>query len=449
MERPKVTALWKAAILFALTGCTSLPYDEPAFDAGSDVVSFDDPSVNFPGMAASVGGGNRTLAFFTHGMCPRSWSWVDHLEQNLERSLGQLDLTEPKPKPSSTAKSLTEGIVYRRNITTPTGSIEGTFYLYSPMIEIYRQTLGFDWDYSGPLGAGEFRYERAKLNKSSKLRLMNDCLVDAVVASGKNGEAIHVDMMKKLCAFFGGSLAEQGPTCALGSEKTATVHRTLYSESLGSQIMTQALLSLQPANGQEDLFAARLATVDQIFLSANQIPLLQVANMELSTSDIEIYKKTTPPKTGETSQEMRSKRQELIDRIAGRQLMLLEEKLRPKTTNRPNVAAPLRIIAFTDPNDLLSYRLPTGFMGTAKSKDTTTEIKLDLINVIVSNAPTYSVPFFPKLEVELPNKAHCDYDTNPDVIALMIAGNDVNGPYNWREVRERLTNTQGNPDCTF
>ena len=129
--------------------------------------------------------------------------------------------------------------------------------------------------------------------------------------------------------------------------------------------------------------------------------------------------------------------------------MLLEEKLRPKTTNRPNVAAPLRIIAFTDPNDLLSYRLPTGFMGTAKSKDTTTEIKLDLINVIVSNAPTYSVPFFPKLEVELPNKAHCDYDTNPDVIALMIAGNDVNGPYNWREVRERLTNTQGNPDCTF
>jgi hypothetical protein len=71
------------------------------------------------------------------------------------------------------------------------------------------------------------------------------------------------------------------------------------------------------------------------------------------------------------------------------------------------VPAPLTVVAFTDPNDLLSYRLVPEAIGTADVR---------LINVILSNAPTIGG------WVERPDVAHMGYGDNPWVMRYLVEG---------------------------
>jgi hypothetical protein len=69
----------------------------------------------------------------------------------------------------------------------------------------------------------------------------------------------------------------------------------------------------------------------------------------------------------------------------------------------------LQVVAFTDPNDLLSYRL--------QSFDGVPGQPVQLVNVLVSNAPTYFG--------YLANPAlHGDYGSNPNVAKLLLYGSD-------------------------
>jgi hypothetical protein len=70
----------------------------------------------------------------------------------------------------------------------------------------------------------------------------------------------------------------------------------------------------------------------------------------------------------------------------------LGEPFRVRPSNR------IQIVAFTDPNDLLSYRLTPEAVGNDG---------VQMANVIVSNAPTY-LGF-----LERPDTAHCGYAGNP------------------------------------
>ncbi len=80
-------------------------------------------------------------------------------------------------------------------------------------------------------------------------------------------------------------------------------------------------------------------------------------------------------------------------------------KLIAMKRNRPSFFAlpPPRVIAFTDPNDLLSYIL-------VPAKDV---VKYDVVDVVVSNEKTY-LGF-----LERPDTAHIGYQTNPAVVKLI------------------------------
>ncbi len=73
---------------------------------------------------------------------------------------------------------------------------------------------------------------------------------------------------------------------------------------------------------------------------------------------------------------------------------------------------PPTVVAFSDPNDLLSYRLEPDFAGGGNNR---------LVNVVVSNAYTY----FGLLENPL--TAHCNYRVNAYVLGLIIDGYEPDG----------------------
>ena len=161
----------------------------------------------------------------------------------------------------------------------------------------------------------------------------------------------------------------------------------VISESLGSKILFDTLLALikDEAKDQRAARAAQLA-VDRmayLIMAANQIPLLQTAE-QIPAPGEGLTVQTAPQ---DSLQELLQRRQD-----------------RSRDRRGPAIDA-LTLIAFTDPNDLLSYTLPPERYPGAI-----------VHNVLVSNDRTVFGLF------ENPAKAHLDYLSNPDVGSLISCG---------------------------
>jgi len=137
----------------------------------------------------------------------------------------------------------------------------------------------------------------------------------------------------------------------------------------------------------QPLFLKRLAAVQLIFMQANQLPLLDIASTPSS------------PLTA-----VRASLPTTMQRFAG---------LLSKSRRFRGPSAKLRVIAFTDPNDLLSYRLTPAHIG---------HPDINVTNVIVSNDWTY----FGVLE--RPDTAHCGYAWNSAVLGAIVNGYDGQFP---------------------
>jgi hypothetical protein len=126
-------------------------------------------------------------------------------------------------------------------------------------------------------------------------------------------------------------------------------------------------------------------------MAANQIPILDTADARRPSV---LASRTGGLLSAETSS---------VDALAN----VLSEARRSQLRTRAAPSAELQIVAFTDPNDLLSYRLTPAAVGN-------TDVRV--ANVIVSNAPTY----FGLLE--RPDTAHCGYAGNPYVLGTIVNG---------------------------
>ena len=132
---------------------------------------------------------------------------------------------------------------------------------------------------------------------------------------------------------------------------------------------------------------SRLAAV---FMAANQLPILGLADQGLVSTKSAL----TP------------------DASSGDSLQRFLKARREYATNSPRSASAsftkLAVVAFTDPNDLLSYRLlPSRYRSD----------NVDIADVLVSNQPTY----FGLLENPL--SAHTTYLANKDVARFIACGN--------------------------
>lgn len=219
--------------------------------------------------------------------------------------------------------------------------------------------------------------------------LMDQCLVDAVVYLGKNGDRIRAQTEKAVCHILGGDIPTDGAVCSFAGgpppEKIAFV-----TESLGSKVLFDAIRKIwndASAKGPAAMREAahRFSRLVGIYMAANQIPLLDQADAAAASASNPVTSLSAHP------------------------LLAIFENARriEEEQNRGPRLPPQVLVAFTDPNDLLSYRLIRDDIGISH---------LRLVDVTVSNDWIYLG------YVERPDTAHCGYRENPTVLKLIIHG---------------------------
>jgi hypothetical protein len=361
--------------LIALCACT-MPYEAPVIlkEPGQQ------PTANFYGLKDLIDGVTPREApaqvLWAHGMCSHDQKWAFDRINRITTVLGVT------PELSPIVPDPVQPYYVNARFTTPKGTLTITFLIWSPMTAAYKASLGFDK--SGPNGDTSFPYIRASLNDQLKANLMNDCLSDAVVYAGSNGDAIRRAMQNAVCNFLGGVFTDREGTvgCDLSA---ADINRpvAIVTESLGSKFVFDAVRAIwdqetRPSVRQEKL-KRRLAAISTVYLASNQIPLLDLANPITSASSS-------------------------LEGFVAVRNRVRDQGIKP---------APLTVVAFTDPNDLLTYRLLPKALGLQDA---------ELVNVIVSNDKTY-LGF-----VERPDFAHCGYAWNRNVIGLIANGYRAGGP---------------------
>jgi len=389
--------LWAAGLLIVAAAVgialyprvTRAPYVTPVVEAPAD-----GNTAAFPGLldliATAPGGTVRVL--WTHGMCSHPPSWIDDRVNRLAALVGG-------SRQSLGGRAIgTHGATLRKErIVAGARSVEIAFLSWSAITEPLKASLTFD---ESTAFGGDFPYERATLNRELKRGLVNNCLVDVVAYAGPNGDAIRRAMIDAVCDAVGGrgsdgncDMAEAQPPGSLA----------LVTESLGGKMLFDAIqlvdAIVQASRDQAAIerLSRGLAAAKMIYLLSNQVPLLDSAD---------------PP--GGATRETPVFLSRVGISVARAFALLARARDRsPPAGGAPE--GPLTAVAFSDPNDLLSYRLVPAYLGDHPRH-------FRIVNVIVSNAATY-------LDyVERPDLGHCVYAWNPQVLAMLAEGHKPGRP---------------------
>lgn len=332
-----------------LAGCTTLPYHPPQFLEND---------ARFPGLVdvAADAPGRHADVLLVHGMCTHDVRWADDTVAQLSTALrAQLGTSPAAPA------AVGDGIaIISRRLPLPQGELRFQALLWSPLTTPLKHQL--DYDHSDRVPA-----RRARLNGTLKDGLIDDCIADALVYQGVARDTLRQRMREAILR----ATADQSADAPL----------VVLSSSLGSKILFDTLLQMleEPATR-----AAAQRTADRLsylVMAANQIPLLSLADQPLPGAALAA---AGPP-----------------DSL----LAVLRQRRAPAVPRAP--LPQLVLVAFTDPNDLLSYTLPRERYAGAG---------VQVFNVLVSNAPGW----FGLLE--RPDQAHGNYLRNPDVARLVACG---------------------------
>lgn len=331
-------------------------------------------STPFPGIANLVQtGASRPLdVILVHGMCTHDAAWANH---GIDRIAGVVSANVPDQ-----AAVAGNGIQLVER-TQQIGGTQVRFHalLWSPLTAPLKRQLDYDGtgtptdcSAAGNGNKGECKPVRAYLNGYVKDRLLNDCLADAVIYEGASHDAIRDAMVESVSRII-----ESNPN---GDRTLAVV-----AESLGSKILFDALSSMlesrQPRTQALGQQAAR--RLGLLFMAGNQLPILGLAEQNVE------------------------RRPDNRTAAAADSLQRFLELRRRQSAPGMESVARLAVVAFTDPNDLLSYRLlPARYAAP----------DVAVADVLVSNARTWLGL------IENPVAAHLDYLENPGVADLIACG---------------------------
>ncbi|NHZ99210.1 hypothetical protein [Massilia sp. CCM 8734] len=366
-----------SATLAGLVACSS-PYRTPVVDATPATLP------TFAGVAKLLKPERALDVLLVHGMCTQDESWaresVAQLVEGLGGDVAQVAL-------SATPVGDTGIVLYRQSLALAGGSVNINAILWSPLTRPLKTGLCYDQSNksgvcSADPAAVPYPYERASLNRALKDKLLDDCLADAVIYQGKARESINQRMQTAILQAVGG-----GNGAALvpggGEVPSEPVPLVLITDSLGSKLTFDALFRLASTPQQ----AAALQVFDRtplIFMRANQLPLLRLAEMDLDGS-------MAPRGPGD---------------FPADPIQALIERSRMQGIGKPTGVP--TVVAFTDPNDVLSYTLVKSSFAARAT--------YPIIDVVVSNAPTYLGL------LELPDRAHTGYAGNPTVRRMIACG---------------------------
>jgi len=273
--------------------------------------------------------------------------------------------------------------------------------LWSPLTAPAKRDLEFDAP-RGSVPGGEFDWKRAWLNGALKVGLINDCFADAVVYSGREFSRIHTTLKQAVCVSMGGAVSNAG-RCSFPMVSNASPQIVFATESLGSKLLFDALVALLAEADGPTLQAMldRLAGDLIVFMLANQIPLLNLARETGEVAAGGPFEGLVQPAPGfSTGDSLEQVLRALLSRPP------IEAAIQPRTRS-------VTLVAFTDPNDLLSYRLSQKYKASFPAR-------VWIVNVIVSNDYTYFG------YVERPDTAHSGYRANKTTMDILLCG--IGGP---------------------
>jgi len=330
-----------------LVGCTSLPYRPPLADGA------------FPGLVdfVATAPAHTVDVLLVHGMCTHDVRWADETVAQLGSALNAQAVRPPGAAPAMVAADGIE--IVERTITLRQGELRIKALVWSPLTTPLKRQL--DYDLSANLPA-----TRAKLNAQVKDKLLDDCLPDALIYQGVARDAIQLRMAQAI----------QRAT----ADAAADAPLLVLSSSLGSKILFDTLLHMDRAAQRTIDRMAYLA------MAANQIPLLALADQDVPAAAPGLAATVVRPPD--------SLHQVLLKRREG---------IRPRSSNVPS----LSVVAFSDPNDLLTYTL---------ERERYAGLGVNVVNVLVSNAPTWLGL------LERPDHAHTNYLLNPGVARMVACG---------------------------
>jgi hypothetical protein len=342
--------------LAVLAAC-STPYRPP-------IVVHD--SATFPGIASIVAeAGTRPVdVLLVHGMCTHDTGWA---ERQIDRITGIVE--DHAPTPAATAAPGVEVVERTRRLAG--GTVRFHALVWSPLTAGLKRQLDFDMTGTPTdcTAAGACKPKRAALNGYVKANLLNDCLSDAVIYQGESHVAIRDAMVRTISQVLENDPASEAPL-------------VVVAESLGSKMLFDALSAMleswQPQTRALGQQAAR--RLGLLFMTGNQLPILDLAEQ-----------RATAP------QDMRVP--DALQRFL--------DLRRRQPNRRADTLQRLAVVAFTDPNDLLSYRLlPARY----------TAPDVAVADVLVSNDSTWLGL------IENPMTAHLNYLANPEVATLIACG---------------------------
>ncbi|MFZ5783149.1 MAG: hypothetical protein ACOY4R_23350 [Pseudomonadota bacterium] len=362
-----------------LPGVYRAPYVPPLIekpDGTNDDGSFD----GLVQLAAAAPPGSVVRVFWVHGMCTHPSSWAEDRASRLAAMIGGTRQSLGARPIGPHGASIRVERIDKGGV-----ALELVFFSWSPLTASFKAALAFDRSRDQ---GGEFPYVRATLNGALKRGLVNDCLTDVIVYNGVNGNEIRRAMTEAMCFALGGRGDGRNCDITAGDSPPPVA---LVAESLGAKLVLDSLIEIgRIIDRRGDRVAmARLAQglseIKMVYLISNQVPLLDSAG-----SPREAPSWTAHATMGRSLED----------------LFRLMNQAHPLVQPGP---APVTVVAFSDPNDLLSYRIVPAHLGDAAEY-------LRVVNVILSNDPTY-FGF-----VERPDAAHCGYAWNPYVFVLLGDG---------------------------
>jgi len=326
-----------------------------------------------------------------HGIGTHIPGYATRLAENLARALG-LTRTERRFKQFSLMADSRPGedlgVLRVTRFVDAEDERELLMYelTWDSIVEEEKQSIAFD-------NSSEHSFRRAAINNAMKL-FVNDTVPDVMIYQGTSREPIQTAVGLSMCWMFSRdwqSLPEGGGPQRCGREHPRYLafledDYAFITHSLGSRIMTDALQALPDVAEQADADVQERLTniLDRrlpVFMLSNQLPLLQLGQPppgvygqidELCTEDFD-------PSTGRLFRE-------------------------------------IAIIAFSDPNDVMSYSIPQGYLD----EHVDSRICPSLVNVVLNVAEVINL--FGVGEFANPLTAHSGYDNDERVIGLITQG---------------------------
>ncbi len=341
-----------------------------------------------PGSAAHI-----TKILMVHGVGKHLPDYSNQLQEKLMQTLGldtvSGDVRDIQLFDSSLPKDASKyaGLLRISRHLTPDRKRELIFYelTWSPLTDPQKDIIAFD-------SSDAYAYKRAAINGTLK-SLMNQTVPDMLIYMGNRQKAIDNAVAQSVCWMFNGDWDDL-PTSGLHScspkdnqhmvDVVAKDDYYFITHSLGSRITVDTVEYFSKLfGGGPDVAHLEKALKEKnmtVFMLANQLPLLQMGRSE-------------PEVVGGAAEYCTAQGAKRNERMFGG----------------------FNMVAFSDPNDILSYPIPQDFAA----KHIDSRICANIVNVTLNIAPVHNLL---GADFADPLTAHTGYMDDDRVIGMIADG---------------------------